>query len=249
MQREGGVDAQRRRGVLRQRAARGGEVGSPMAGTAPRPSRPPRRMTSDEAVAARSARRRRGSRSARRRGCRSPLRRPANRRRRAGLGSGRSGRWRGLRFMACLLGRVQRRWNSGASRSRASACGPSAARSICRAVSAPSRGPRLRRPRGARASTLPAGAVGDAGRPLDALPDRVGPEPVLGAVAPAGGRGRREHAAGRARTRAAALTVGALEHALAERRAAGRVETTNSSGVFSLRRRRAHAASWWTSSR
>ena len=137
--------------------------------------------------------------------------------------------------MSSVVGVAQRRWNSGASSSRASACGPSAARSIWRAVSAPSSGPEALRGEPAGVDAC-AGAVGEPGRPLDPLPDRVGPEPVVAAIAPARGRRRRLDPLAEARSAAAspaAPLAGRLEHALAER-AARAVETTNSSGVFSF---------------
>ena len=60
-----------------------------------------------------------------------------------------------------------------------------------------------------------AGAVGEAGRPLDPLPDRVGAEPVVAAIAPAGRRRRRHHPLAEREHGAGGVDLGPLEHALA----------------------------------
>ena len=236
MQREGRVDAQRRRGVLRQRAAGGGEVGIADRRRGAEPVEAAAQDHQRRGGCCRVRRRRRGSSVGQ--AARLPVTAAAvaKRRRRAGLCSGRSWRWRGLRFMACSSA-AQRRWNSGASSSRASACEPSAARSIWRAVSAPSRGPRLSAREAPRVDAA-AGAVGDAGRPLDPLPDRVGTEPVFAAIAPAGRRRRRHHPLAEREHGAGGVDLGPLEHALAGGEQARRRDD-ELLGRLQLRRRRA----------
>ena len=88
------------------------------------------------------------------------------------------------------------------------------------------------RPASARASTGAPSASADARGPFEALPHRVGPEPLFGAIGPAGGRRRRLHAL--AQQADAGVAAGAPACASPAARARARVETTNSSGVLSL---------------
>ena len=241
MQREGRVDAQRRRGVLRQRAARGGEVGIADRRRGAEPVEAAAQDHQRPGGCCRVRRRRPGSSVGQ--AARLPVTAAAaGEEAAAGRALQAGGRWRGFAVHGVAPPVAQRRWNSGASSSSASACEPSAARSIWRAVSAPSRGPRLSAAR-RRASTLPAGAVGEAGRPFDPLPDRVGTEPVLGAIAPAGRRRRRHHPLAEREHGAGGVDLGPLEHALAGAEQARRRDDEFLRRL-QLGRRRAPAASW-----
>ena len=130
----------------------------------------------------------------------------------------------------------QRRWNSGASSSRASACG-----AVGGALDLASRGRVAERgaeaARGERARVeLRAERGRRPGSPIrPRFQTASGPSQSAAAVGPAGGRRRDQDAlAERRRCRPSAAARGAV----AARRAARIDETTNSSGVFSLRRRR-----------
>ena len=103
---------------------------SPTAGAAPRPSRPPRRITSTRRLPPGPAAPARVSVG---QAARLPVTAAAvvKRRRRAGLCKRAVEAVAIVRVHGVAPRVAQRRWNSGASSSRASACEPSAARSIC----------------------------------------------------------------------------------------------------------------------
>ena len=170
----------------------------------------------DEAVAAGSAAAGEGRGEARRR-ARRPRRGAARRwRRRGDRGASLRSALAPSRWMRWLhRGSVQRRWNSGASSSSASACGRvGGALELLRGLAAEQR-PEASFGEPPRVDDA-AGALGEARRPFDALPHRVGTEPILAAVAPAGGRRRGEDTlAERADAGGRIGDVGAFEHALA----------------------------------
>ena len=110
---------------------------------------------------------------------------------------------------------------------------PSAARSICvRVLVAQQRAEACAA--SARASTRRAEALGQARRPLDALPDRVRPQPVFGVVGPAGGRGRGVRALAQRADAERRLPTRCARTRARSSRSTRADEMTNSSGVFSL---------------